>query len=106
MDDATLRRPIGVLYRLDPDLSLHAVEDGLTVPNGLAWSADGATLFHSDSNMTGNGLVAAGCGTGNDARFGSVCGSPRARTRRRWPTGRCRAPSAPSLRWNSSDYLL
>src|SRR4051794_15270979 len=49
MDEATLREPIAVLYRLDPDGSLHEVVDGLIVSNGLAWSADGATMFHSDS---------------------------------------------------------
>ena len=38
-----------MLYRLDPDGSLHAVVDGLIVSNGLAWSADGRTMFHSDS---------------------------------------------------------
>jgi sugar lactone lactonase YvrE len=49
MDEETLSRPIGTLYRLDPDGSLHDVVDGLIVSNGLAWSADGATMFHSDS---------------------------------------------------------
>jgi len=49
MDEKTLREPIAVLYRLDPDGSLHEVVDGLIVSNGLAWSADGTTMFHSDS---------------------------------------------------------
>jgi sugar lactone lactonase YvrE len=49
MDEDSLRRPIAALYRLDPDGSLHLVVDGLIVSNGLAWSADGATMFHSDS---------------------------------------------------------
>jgi sugar lactone lactonase YvrE len=49
MDEETLSRPIGTLYRWDPDGSLHDVVDGLIVSNGLAWSADGATMFHSDS---------------------------------------------------------
>jgi sugar lactone lactonase YvrE len=49
MDEETLSKPIGTLYRLDPDGSLHDVVDGLIVSNGLAWSADGATMFHSDS---------------------------------------------------------
>lgn len=42
-------RPAGALYRLDPDLSLHKVLDGLHVPNGLAVSPDGARLYLSDS---------------------------------------------------------
>jgi sugar lactone lactonase YvrE len=49
MDEEQLARPIAVLYRLDPDGSLHEVVDGLIVSNGLAWSADGRTMFHSDS---------------------------------------------------------
>ena len=49
MDEESLREPIAALYRLDPDGSLHEVVDGLIVSNGLAWSADGATMFHSDS---------------------------------------------------------
>ena len=49
MDEEQLARPIGALYRLDPDGSVHAVVGGLIVSNGLAWSADGRTMFHSDS---------------------------------------------------------
>jgi sugar lactone lactonase YvrE len=49
MDEQQLARPIGALYRLDPDGSLHQMVDGLIVSNGLAWSADGRTMFHSDS---------------------------------------------------------
>ncbi len=39
----------GELYRLDPDLSLTRLLDGLTIPNGLAWRADGRELYHIDS---------------------------------------------------------
>ena len=49
MDEELLSRPIAVLYRLDPDGSLHRMVDGLIVSNGLAWTADGGTMFHSDS---------------------------------------------------------
>jgi sugar lactone lactonase YvrE len=49
MDEEHLSRPIGALYRLDPDGSLHRMVRGLVVSNGLAWSADGRTMFHSDS---------------------------------------------------------
>jgi sugar lactone lactonase YvrE len=49
MDEATLSRPVGVLYRLDPDGSLHEVVDGLIASNGLAWTDDGKTMYHSDS---------------------------------------------------------
>ena len=49
MDDETLKRPLGALYRLDPDLSCHRMVADLIVSNGLAWTADGRTMFHSDS---------------------------------------------------------
>jgi sugar lactone lactonase YvrE len=49
MDEETLRKPVASLYRLDPDGTLHEVVDGLIVSNGLAWSVDGTTMFHSDS---------------------------------------------------------
>jgi sugar lactone lactonase YvrE len=49
MDEEFLARPVAALYRLDPDHSLHRMVDGLIVSNGLAWTADGAVMFHSDS---------------------------------------------------------
>ena len=49
MDEERLARPTGSLYRLDPDGSCRKMVEGLIVSNGLAWSADGRTLFHSDS---------------------------------------------------------
>lgn len=49
MDEEQLTRPIAALYRLDPDHTLHRMVDGLIVSNGLAWTADGAVMFHSDS---------------------------------------------------------
>lgn len=49
MDEEALSRPIAALFRLDPDGSVHRVVDGLIVSNGLAWTADGRTMFHSDS---------------------------------------------------------
>jgi sugar lactone lactonase YvrE len=49
MDEEALSRPIGALYRLDPDLSLHRIVEDLVVSNGLAWTADGRTAYHSDS---------------------------------------------------------
>jgi hypothetical protein len=49
MDVELLSRPLGALYRLDPDSSMHQVADGLLVSNGLGWSPDGKTMFHSDS---------------------------------------------------------
>jgi sugar lactone lactonase YvrE len=39
----------GSLYRLDPDGSTHAMVTSMTVPNGMAWSSDGQTMWLVDS---------------------------------------------------------
>jgi sugar lactone lactonase YvrE len=39
----------GSLYRVDPDGSVHAVLDGLTIPNGPAFDADGTTMYLAES---------------------------------------------------------
>ncbi len=49
MDDRPDRQPVAALYRITADGSVEQKVDGLTVSNGLAWTADGHTLFHSDS---------------------------------------------------------
>jgi sugar lactone lactonase YvrE len=43
------RRPDAALYRIDPDGHCTRMIDGLYTSNGLAWSADGRRMFHSDS---------------------------------------------------------
>ncbi len=43
------RAGAGTLYRLDPDRSVTPMVDGLTIPNGLDWSADGRTMFYIDT---------------------------------------------------------
>ena len=37
------------LYRLDPDFTLHELFGGMTISNGLAWSPDGRTMYHADT---------------------------------------------------------
>jgi sugar lactone lactonase YvrE len=37
------------LYRLDPDMSLHKLEDGIIVSNGPCWSPDDKTFYFADS---------------------------------------------------------
>lgn len=37
------------LYRYDPDGSLHLMEEGITISNGLGWSPDGSTFYLTDS---------------------------------------------------------
>ena len=39
----------GSLYRLDPDLSLHKLDEGIVVSNGPCWSPDGKILYFADS---------------------------------------------------------
>ncbi|MGG6298245.1 SMP-30/gluconolactonase/LRE family protein [Leptolyngbya sp. AN02str] len=38
------------LYRYDPDGSLHLMETGLTISNGLGWSPDDQIFYLTDSN--------------------------------------------------------
>jgi sugar lactone lactonase YvrE len=37
------------VYRLDPDGSMYAVLDGVTVSNGLDWSPDGSLAYYNDT---------------------------------------------------------
>lgn len=41
--------PSGVLYRLDPDGSVHKMETGLIIPNGIGWSPDNTVMYFTDS---------------------------------------------------------
>jgi sugar lactone lactonase YvrE len=41
--------PVGALYRIDGDLALARVRDGLIVSNGIAFSPDGRRMYHADS---------------------------------------------------------
>lgn len=48
--DGGPKRAIGSFYRLDTDLSLHRLElDRVAIPNSLAFSPDGRTLYFCDS---------------------------------------------------------
>jgi len=51
MDDRADKEAVGALYRLDADGTCHKMVDGLVVSNGLAWSPDGGTLYHSDTRL-------------------------------------------------------
>ncbi|CAN6595257.1 hypothetical protein TRVA0_001S00936 [Trichomonascus vanleenenianus] len=42
-------KPLGRLWRYDPDGSLHLMEDGLVCGNGITWSPDGKTMYLNDS---------------------------------------------------------
>jgi sugar lactone lactonase YvrE len=41
--------PNGALYRLDPDLSLHQLDDRIVVSNGPCWSPDGRIFYFADT---------------------------------------------------------
>ena len=38
----------GILFRLDPDGSLHRVVDKVTIPNGIQWNAKNDTMYMTD----------------------------------------------------------
>lgn len=41
----------GVLYRLDPDGSLHTMLSEIGVPNGIGWSPDDTVMYFTDSPL-------------------------------------------------------
>jgi sugar lactone lactonase YvrE len=43
------RETVGALWRITPDGRAECRSEGYAVSNGLAWSPDGRTMFHSDS---------------------------------------------------------
>ena len=47
----SLDKPVGALYRYDPDGTVHTVVPKLICPNGLAFSPDGRTIYRSDSRQ-------------------------------------------------------
>lgn len=49
MDDRSQKEPLGRLYRIDAQGNHAVMAEGFKVSNGLAWSPDGRTLYHSDS---------------------------------------------------------
>jgi len=49
MDDRPEKQATGLLWRIRPDGVAERRRDGLVVSNGLAWSPDGRSIWHSDS---------------------------------------------------------
>jgi sugar lactone lactonase YvrE len=41
----------GILYRLDPDGSVHAMMTEVSTPNGIGWSPDNTTMYFTDSPL-------------------------------------------------------
>jgi sugar lactone lactonase YvrE len=50
MDENTPRHPLGNLYRVTPDGRIEQKAEGFSTSNGLAWSPDGRTMYHSDTS--------------------------------------------------------
>ncbi|RMY71071.1 hypothetical protein D0863_05370 [Hortaea werneckii] len=46
--NSNLSRP-GLLFRLDPDGSLHRVKEQITIPNGISWTSDNQTIYFTNS---------------------------------------------------------
>jgi len=67
MEDAT-RAPLGALWSLDASRSCQALIGGCCIPNGLAWSPDGARMYFSD---TITGVVMAYAYDAGSGRVGS-----------------------------------
>jgi sugar lactone lactonase YvrE len=49
MDDRPEKEPIGALYRVDPTGKVERKVERVVISNGLAWTADGETMFHADT---------------------------------------------------------
>jgi sugar lactone lactonase YvrE len=47
--DETRSANTAALWRLDPDLRFTEVLRGITISNGIAWSPDGRTMYHTDT---------------------------------------------------------
>jgi len=44
------RDPVGSLYRFEPDLTCTKLRNAIIIPNSLAWSPDGRTMYFADTN--------------------------------------------------------
>jgi sugar lactone lactonase YvrE len=49
------RSPDGALFRLDPDLGFHRLDEGMVISNGIGWSPDETIMYFCDS---GHGVYA------------------------------------------------
>ncbi|MFP3550894.1 SMP-30/gluconolactonase/LRE family protein [Paraburkholderia sp. SIMBA_049] len=48
--DRSLERETGRLYRVDTPSSIHAVDAGFGLSNGIGWSGDSATMYFADTH--------------------------------------------------------
>jgi sugar lactone lactonase YvrE len=52
IDEQSPRQPTASLYRVTPDGQVETRSTGYAGSNGLAWSPDGRTMYHSDSTAS------------------------------------------------------
>ena len=58
-------KPEGTLYRMDSDLSVHAMIHGVYTPNGLAWNAADTKMYWTDSEVQNIYVFDFDASTGN-----------------------------------------
>jgi L-arabinonolactonase len=46
---ANLKDPLAALYKLEPNLTCHKMDDGIICSNGMAWSPDDKTMYFADT---------------------------------------------------------
>ena len=49
VSDPSLRKPIASVYRVDADLTVKRVLEGIKTSNGFAWSPDGRSMYFADT---------------------------------------------------------
>jgi len=52
--ERTLKQPLGELYRIDGSLIAATIDRGFQVSNGIAFSPDGRTIYHTDTHPEGH----------------------------------------------------
>jgi sugar lactone lactonase YvrE len=48
----SMSEPVGALYRVDADLSVHPMAADIIISNGIAFSPDDTVLYHTDSRLS------------------------------------------------------
>ena len=43
--------PVGSMYRLDADLSVHKIFGNVTISNGICWNSDATTMYYIDTPL-------------------------------------------------------
>lgn len=73
MDDRPERAETAALYRIDHDGTCTRIIDHLRVSNGLAWSGDGRTMYHSDTRHEWVRIHDFDVTTGNLSNMRTLC---------------------------------